>query len=208
MRMHRHIPVPHPQGQLHMQWLPNALTRSRLLLAPAILPCAALEHSLLAATLFVICGITDVIDGPFARALHSVSASGARLDSLADAVFFSSALLATALTTNLLTDPLVLLGIALVGVLRGGNLLLTRLRFATWDAMHTIGNKLAGLAVFSGMLPVLLLGRAPRSLCLFLISVAFLSAVEELVLILRSSSYDPNTPGLGGRVLRAVRHSA
>ena len=201
------IPIP-MQLLEQMQWLPNALTRSRILLSPAIVLCVVLDHTLLAASLFILGGLTDVIDGPFARALGAVSASSARLDSLADAVFFSSALLATTLATDLLADPRVVLGIVCVGVLRGANLLVTRLRFATWDAMHTIGNKLAGLMVFGGMLQVLLLGRAPRSLCLLLISVALLSAVEESVLILRSRSYDPNTPGLGGRVLRAVRHNA
>lgn len=187
----------------HLLWLPNALTRSRLVLSPAILLCAALDHLLLAVTLFVLCGLTDAIDGTIARALSTASANGARLDSLADAVLFTSALLATALTTDLLHDPVVVFGIVLVGTLRAANLALTRLRFGTWDAMHTIGNKVTGFVVFGGILPVLMLGRSPRSLSVLLISVAFLSAVEELVLILRSSDYDPNTRGLGGRVLRA-----
>ena len=37
--------------------------------------------------LYLFCGVTDMIDGSIARLTHTVSKSGERLDSVADAVF-------------------------------------------------------------------------------------------------------------------------
>jgi phosphatidylglycerophosphate synthase len=73
-------------------WLPNALTISRIVLALAITLIFLLDLARvpLILTLVVITAATDLLDGWLARRLRVASAAGAKLDSLADYVFYGS----------------------------------------------------------------------------------------------------------------------
>jgi cardiolipin synthase len=64
--------------------LPNFVTLFRMALAPFFV-LAVNDHDFrLAAWIFVICGVTDVLDGWLARVLHARSRLGAYLDPIAD----------------------------------------------------------------------------------------------------------------------------
>lgn len=67
-------------------WLPNFITFVRLLLIPVFVYCMfGVENGILAAlVVFILSGVTDVLDGTLARAFHWESAAGKVLDPLAD----------------------------------------------------------------------------------------------------------------------------
>ena len=67
-------------------WLPNFITFVRLLLIPVFVYCMfGVENGIMAAlVVFILSGITDVLDGTLARAFHWESAAGKVLDPLAD----------------------------------------------------------------------------------------------------------------------------
>jgi cardiolipin synthase len=62
----------------------NAITWTRVSLAPLIVVVAALGQGRLVLVCLVLAGATDVIDGPLARRQGTVSDRGARLDAAAD----------------------------------------------------------------------------------------------------------------------------
>lgn len=62
-------------------------TGARFLCSIALLFCPALSPSFF--VLYLAAGLTDIIDGAVARSTNTVSAFGARLDSLADIMFVS-----------------------------------------------------------------------------------------------------------------------
>lgn len=70
--------------------LPNLLTCSRFFLAPILLWLAWLGHGNGFLLLLAITFLTDVLDGFAARLLHQTSELGARLDTLADLVIYTT----------------------------------------------------------------------------------------------------------------------
>lgn len=76
--------------------LPNILTFSRILAIPALIAAFFLQGILgmwLAFCIFVLAGITDYLDGYFARVLGQHSKLGTFLDPVADKLLVASALL-------------------------------------------------------------------------------------------------------------------
>jgi len=75
--------------------LPNTLTWTRIILIPLIVAVFYLPYSWsgpVAAIIFSLAGITDWLDGYFARKLNQTSAFGAFLDPVADKLMIATAL--------------------------------------------------------------------------------------------------------------------
>ena len=81
--------------------LPNLLTYGRIVAVPAVVACLYWQDILqgglwlrwVALALFIAAGITDVLDGYFARAWQQQSSLGRMLDPIADKLLVSSCLL-------------------------------------------------------------------------------------------------------------------
>ena len=81
-----------------MKHLPNLLTAARLALAPYLFLLMFQHRYGTIIPLFIIIGITDVVDGFLARRFHASSRLGAYLDPIADKVLLSGTVLVLALT--------------------------------------------------------------------------------------------------------------
>ena len=163
--------------------LPNALTLSRIVLSAVLffLDC----RSALFLALYLLCGLTDVLDGYLARRLHAQSDVGARLDTAADVVF-TALIVVTCLRLFPVTAPVLLCVIAAF-VLRISSLLVCKLRFHQFAGVHTWGNKLTGLLLFFLPAAYPFLG----DVFLWLVcACAVLSALEELLIVLFTKKLD------------------
>jgi CDP-diacylglycerol--glycerol-3-phosphate 3-phosphatidyltransferase len=162
--------------------------------------------------LYLLCGLTDVLDGFLARRLHAESDAGARLDSAADVVFYA-ALVALLAVKSFASVVAWLPAILTIAAVRVATLAVSRVRFGRAGSVHTYGNKLAGFCVY--LLPLFVSGaviplESPAGSTVGLIAVAcavgvaFLSAVEELVIVSKTSEFDPDRKSLFpiGRVWR------
>lgn len=78
------------------RWLtsPNVVTLIRIIGSPGLMALAWFDQTLWLAVLAVLLVFTEWLDGFLARRLHVSSAVGARLDTIADAVFYWSLLIA------------------------------------------------------------------------------------------------------------------
>ncbi|MCS7471184.1 CDP-alcohol phosphatidyltransferase family protein [Stieleria sp. ICT_E10.1] len=78
------------------RWLtaPNVITTSRIVGSPALVPLAIAQQMTWLAALVIFLVFTEWLDGFLARRSHVTSAVGARLDTVADAVFYLSVLVA------------------------------------------------------------------------------------------------------------------
>ena len=93
--------------------------------------------------LYLFCGFTDMIDGSIARKTGTVSEFGARLDTVADFVFLSASL---AKFLPMVPIPQWLwVWIAVIGVVKIGNLRGGFVRTKTLVSLHTVMNKITGL---------------------------------------------------------------
>ncbi|WP_342546787.1 CDP-alcohol phosphatidyltransferase family protein [Paenibacillus sp. FSL P2-0089] len=173
-----------------MKLVPNCITLSRIGLALLLLYLAPLGTGF--TLVYLLCGITDMLDGLIARMTGTVSSFGAKLDSVADMTLAGTALYTLypflGLTLGLI------LWIALIAVIRGASILTALRKFSTYGSIHTYGNKLAGLLLFLTPLLLPYVNQAIWTIVVCL--VATLSAIEELILLLISSELQLDLKGL------------
>jgi phosphatidylglycerophosphate synthase len=167
--------------------IPNLLSALRIILSLLLLPCAADQTVFF--SLFVLCGISDLLDGFIARRYALESAFGARLDSAADFIFFWIMLL-----------YLFLYRFALINTYKGMLILIVLVRFAALSVcfirnkkfytLHTLGNKAAGALVILALGMVIL--RPVNPIFPLILVIVLLSALEELLIMLLIRSPDAN----------------
>jgi cardiolipin synthase (CMP-forming) len=81
-----------------LKYIPNLFSLARLALAPYVFVLLSRRDYRLALVLFGIAGLTDWLDGVFARRFGTTSRLGAVLDPVADKVLLSGSFLVLALT--------------------------------------------------------------------------------------------------------------
>lgn len=166
--------------------IPNIITVIRIIGAMCILFIEPLTVNFF--IVYALTGVTDVLDGWLARRMKVTSMLGARLDSIADLLFYSI-MVAKIFPTLLKVLPLCLwICIWSVVVLRGLTYLYVAIKYRGFSAMHTYMNKLTGGLMF--LLPCLL-----NTPCMIVYSwitcvVAFLATAEEMLIHIIKKTYD------------------
>jgi len=169
-----------------MKQLPNVLSGLRILLAMGLLLIPSLGLAFY--VLYLICGLTDILDGALARRLKAESSFGSRLDSAAD--FLLVCILLCLLIPVIQPGGEVLIWVVVIGLLRLLAACTVRVRFGHWCFLHTWGNKLTGGLLF---LYPLTLDLAPSSgIQYFLCIIATLTAIEEILIELTAKTWDAN----------------
>ncbi len=141
---------------------------------------------------YLYCGVSDMVDGPIARAVHQQSDFGAKLDSIADTVFVFSALLTVIPAVVLPTWFWVVA--AIVMSIRVAAYGIGYKKYRMFSALHTYANKATGGVLFC--MPVLIdvLGTTASGIILGVF--ATLSACEELLITAVSKNLDRNRKSL------------
>ena len=128
---------------------------------------------------YLSCGITDMIDGTIARRTGAVSKFGARLDTVADFIFV---LVCGVKILPLLRLPVWLWAwIIAIAVTKVLNIVLVLIRKKTIISIHSVFNKMTGLALF--LFP-LALTFAPTTYGAVVICVLATTAVTQEVYLI------------------------
>lgn len=152
----------------------NIITVSRI--PSSLLLLALSPSSSLFAVLYLLCGVTDMLDGFLARKLHTDSKTGELLDSVADA-FFTVAY-AVKILPLLCVPTWIWIWTALIaaekilGILQRGK---EKRRFYI---AHSLANKLTGVLIF--LLPLTVRLIDVKYGAVVVCAVATLAATEEL----------------------------
>ena len=126
----------------------NIVTGSRIVLSLPILLISLTSAWFY--VLYLLCGLSDMIDGTVARRMGSASEFGARLDTVSDFVFMSVALIKF---VPYLHIPLWLwIWIGIIAMIKIGNVVWGFVRTKKLISPHTVLNKVTGLLLF--LLPV------------------------------------------------------
>ena len=127
-----------------MKSIANIITGSRIIFSIAILfihPLSPMFYVLYGAA-----GLTDMIDGAVARKTNTVSAFGARLDSIADFVFVTVCLFKL---LPILDIPVWLwIWMGVIALLKVINIISGYVKQKKWIAPHTVMNKITGALCF------------------------------------------------------------
>ena len=132
---------------------------------------------------YILAGLTDVLDGWLARKTGTASAFGAKLDSIADLLFYGILLLrlVPVLWKTLPMEMLcVVAGIVLIRLAAYATAAFKYRRFAS---LHTGLNKLTGVSVF--LIPFVIPVSEGITYCWAVCALALAAALEELTIHLR-----------------------
>lgn len=181
----------------------DVLSGMRLLLIPVVWVAALLGWGRLVGLGLLVAGATDFFDGYMARRLGQVSASGARLDSLADNLLLISAMA----WIELLHPEILNENTGLVVVTFGlylASLSVGLIKFHQLGNLHLYSSKVAGGALYSFAVVTLVTGVYEPPF-LWLAAAAFMvSSAETLLAQLLSSAVDENM----GSIFVAIRRRA
>ena len=124
-------------------------------------------------TLYVFCGISDMIDGWLARKLHAESKAGSVLDSVADLTFVVSC--AICLLPLLPIPSWLLIWAGIIVILKVINQISAWTSIKRFCFPHTIANKLTGLLLFVSV-PLIRLSIIPIAI---IAAIATFAAIQE-----------------------------
>ena len=153
--------------------LANMITGLRIIVSFVLLLFDAL--SLPFYITYLLCGFSDMIDGTIARKTNAVSEFGAKLDTVADAVFM--AVCAVKLLPMIYLPIWVWIWIAVIAIIKSANIVMGFFRRKKLVAYHTVLNKITGLLLF--LLPFKLQFIEPTYSFAVVCSVATIAAVQE-----------------------------
>jgi CDP-diacylglycerol--glycerol-3-phosphate 3-phosphatidyltransferase len=166
-----------------MKSIANGITIARIFLVLILLLIEPLSTSFY--VIYLICGISDILDGYIARKLGTVSKLGEKLDSVADLLMV--AVLFVVLLPIIRFPVMIYYWIIGLAVIRLISIGFAFIKYKTFGILHTIGNKATGLMLL--LFPLLVqIDAFIYLLCL----AATISAGEELCINLISKEFDGN----------------
>ena len=144
--------------------------------------------SLLFWILYILGGISDILDGLIARHLKQESEFGAKLDSVADFIFLIGVFVS--ILPTLILPLWVLVCIIIVAFIRILSYLIGLKKYNTFISLHTYANKLTGLLLF--IMPILYVIFDFNVTMIILGMSAIVSALEEIIIVITSKDIDIN----------------
>ncbi|MBQ0098336.1 MAG: CDP-alcohol phosphatidyltransferase family protein [Oscillospiraceae bacterium] len=127
---------------------------------------------------YIIGGVSDVLDGFVARKLHTESEIGAKLDTIADIVFFLVVIIKIICAVDF---PFwVLIWIACIAIIKCVNVICGYIVCKSFVSLHTVMNKISGIMLF---ITPLCIGFLPYKFAMIWViltcAVATFAAVQE-----------------------------
>jgi phosphatidylglycerophosphate synthase len=169
--------------------LPDQLTALRLVATPILWVFALLHLRTALGIGLALAGLTDVLDGFFARRMHRTTRTGSQLDSIADMTLIISIVIwLFMLRPDLFRDygPILVVWSCL-GVL---TLLVGWIKFRRFGNLHLYSAKAAGVIGYSFALYMLMFDRPAAPFFWIAIGAAFLATTESLLVLLFRSRVD------------------
>ena len=179
-----------------LKTIQNMLSISRLILIPAMLiPAYFIEDEPQARfvflIMFIIIGVTDKLDGTLARYLNQTTALGAKLDTIADMVFYPLiALWLYRFESGVVGEwwnlVYFLLALYFFKMITG------KIKFGYVPAFHTIGAKTFSASLYFFMIAAILDPVLAKSIFPVLCVIGYINQLEETYILLTRDSVDEN----------------
>ena len=176
------------EAKVHQWNAADAVTSARIA-ASLLLLFLPLQSAGFFAVYFA-AGITDVLDGWLARKTGTASSFGARLDSVADLLFYGIILVRLFPVLWKALPVAIWYAVAAVLLVRLSAYITAAVKYRRFAALHTWLNKLIGAALF--LLPCAMAVSAGIVYSWTICILAFAAALEELLMHLLQKEYFPD----------------
>ena len=145
-----------------------------MLCSICLLPCPV--FSIAFYMLYLLCGITDMVDGTIARKTRTVSELGARLDTVADIIFV--AVCSVKILPLIQLPTWLWVWVAVIATIKTGNVVWGLICNKKLVSLHTSLNKVTGFLLF--LFPLTLSLIEPIYSSVIVCSLATVSAINEV----------------------------
>ena len=156
-----------------MKNIANYISISRIIISTALLMTKT--FSIPFYVLYMFCGISDMIDGFFARKYKVASEKGAKIDSIADILFILIATIKILPTLNF--SKLVYMWIIIIAMIKICNAICGYVYYQKIVMPHTIANKITGFILF--IVPIIIKYVDLVILGIIICIVATFAAIQE-----------------------------
>ena len=179
-----------------LKTIPNLLSLSRLVLMPAMLIPSFLmndDHQarMIFLGMFILIGVTDKLDGTIARYLNQTSHLGAKLDTMADMVFYPLITLWLYRFSPQVVEGwwyLVYVLMALFFI----KMVLGKQKFGEIPVFHTIGGKTFAASLYFFMIIAILYPDLASQVFPVLCVIGYINQIEEMYIFITRDSVDEN----------------
>ena len=137
--------------------------------------------------IWTICGVSDVLDGTVARMLKKESKFGARLDSIADIMFYLLMLYRVLPTLIAVLPRWIWIIVCAIALTRIGAYVTALIKYKRFASLHSYLNKLSGFMLF--LVPYFIFMSWFWIYCVVLCGIGLASSIEELLIHLLSRHY-------------------
>ncbi|MGM9534665.1 MAG: CDP-alcohol phosphatidyltransferase family protein [Intestinibacter sp.] len=159
-----------------MKYIPNVLSFSRIILSIVLFYLNPVKLPFI--FIYIICGITDVLDGFIARKINAISEFGAKLDSVADILIISVILFKFIPILKL--NFYMMIWIVVIALIKVSCIIMIFIRFKQFGMIHTYLNKLTGLLIF--VYPILNYFIPCKFYMYLVFIVATATSIEEILI--------------------------
>lgn len=152
-------------------------------------------HDVSFLVVYSLCGLSDVLDGWIARATKTTSELGAKLDSVADLLYYAVMFLRICPDLwEVLPRELWYVAYAVVGM-RIFSYSFVAIKFHRFASIHTYMNKLSGGIIF--ILPYFIfMGKWVTHASVAIAVITTIATIEELIIHLRAKTYESRVKSL------------
>ena len=162
----------------------NIITGSRIVLSLPLLLIPL--TSAWFCVIYLLCGLSDMIDGTVARRTNSASEFGARFDTVSDFVFMTVALIK--FLPHLHIPIWLWIWIGIIAMIKLGNAAWGFVRTKKLISPHTVLNKVTGLLLF--LLPVTIRFVDPAYTLPIVCTIATVAAIHEVYFTYSEKKHD------------------
>ena len=156
-----------------MKNIANYISISRIIMAMVLLLPKTFSKTFY--IIYIYCGLSDILDGFLARKYKITSKFGAKIDSVADMLFVGVSLLKILPVIEISIG--IYIWIIIIVLIKVFNIILGYIYYKQLTLLHTIGNKITGLALF--VVPLMMNFINIKILEILICSVATFSAIQE-----------------------------
>lgn len=168
--------------------LPNCITVARMIGTLCLIPVQSLSPVFYG--LYTLTGLTDVLDGWIARKMGSTSQFGAKLDSIADLIFYDVMMVKIFPSLWATLPAEIWYVVVVILALRLSAYFAMAVKYRRFASLHTYLNKLTGAVVFC--IPYVISLPLAVPVCWGICAVAAIASGEELLIHIWNKTYEQN----------------
>lgn len=170
---------------LSYKYLPNIITCFRIMGTFGLLFLEPLSPIFY--IVYTLAGASDILDGCIARMMKTTSELGAKLDSIADLMFYAVMLIKIFPIMWIRLSRTIWIVVGMILVLRAISCTVAAVRERRFASLHTYWNKLTGAAVFS--IPYIIQQPIANPFCWGVCGIAGIATIRELMMHIRGKAY-------------------